>query len=389
MGLNAVFLTGVYFKPQRLPYSLVFVLPPRLRARALAQLEKRRFEALPDERIMSVSGFLPESLLRPLNMIRTWNLIHDWYASRWIQKHSTNEIHGTIFHGFQGSCGRSLAIARRLGLISAVEITQPLATFSVLAEETAKLGLPLGQSKVHLEDNHEIKIADFAIVQSEWSITGIRELRPDAKIILLPLGADTERFSPSCKRAPHFRVIFVGQICVRKGVHHLLEAWRRVMLPNAELLMVGAPTDEIGYRLVQEHVPGVRWMGQISSPKRLAHLYRESDVFVGPSLSEGGFNAVYEAGASGLPCIVSDRAGSFVRNGIEGFVLRVGDVTGLREKLSALYQNMDMRHRMGAAARHRAEEYSWERFGERLVRAYEYMVATVGDPQTNLDFFEA
>jgi glycosyltransferase involved in cell wall biosynthesis len=389
MGLNAVFLTGVYFTPQRLPYSLVYVLPTRLRARALAQLGKRRFEALPDERIMSVSGFLPESLLRPLNMIRTWNFIHDWYASRWIRKHSKNENHGSIFHGFQGSCGRSLAIARQLGMISAVEITQPLGTFSVLAEETAKLGLPLGRSKAHLEDNHEIKIADFAIVQSEWSITGIRELRPDAKIILLPLGTDTERFSPSRKRAPQFRVIFVGQICIRKGVHHLLEAWRRVMLPNAELLMVGAPTDEIGYRLVQEHVPGVRWMGQVSSPKQLAQLYRESDVFVGPSLSEGGFNAVYEAGASGLPCIVSDRAGSFVRNGIEGFVLRVGDVTGLRERLSALYQNTDMRHRMGAAARHRAEEYSWERFGERLVRAYEYMAATVSDPQTALDFFEA
>jgi glycosyltransferase involved in cell wall biosynthesis len=364
MGLQPLFLTGLYFKPRAWPFSLVPILPKGLRERTLAQLSKRRVAGLPDERVISVSGVLPESVLRPLKLTGSLNLIHDWFASRWLLQHGHQKCGTAIFHGFQGSCTRSIAAARRAGMITGVEITQPLATFSVVPEERARLGLPVCQGRSPSQDTAEIRSADFIIVQSAWSTTGIRELRQRARIILLHLGVDTERFRPGLDHAPGFQAIFVGQLCVRKAIHHLLDAWRQLNVPGAKLLIVGAPTDELGCRLVREHINGVIWLGQVSA-QRIAELYRQSDVFVGPSLSEGGFNAVYEAGASGLPCIVSDHAGSFVRDGEEGFIVRAGDVAGLSEKLNALGQNPDLRRRMGERARRRAEQLSWAGFGRR------------------------
>src|SRR5208282_266743 len=99
--------------PNRLPYSLMGMLPDATRARMVAQLVKRRVKALPDECVISVSGCMPEVVCRPLDWIRTWNLLHDWYASRWLQGIKIASGSTVVFHGFQGSCKRSLIAARR------------------------------------------------------------------------------------------------------------------------------------------------------------------------------------------------------------------------------------------------------------------------------------
>ncbi len=376
-GFDALFLTGLYFKPAALPYTLVSTLPSQLRATVLARLRKRRTAGLPDDRVISVSGVLPEALLRSLRLPRVWNLVHDWYASKWLRRNYHANKRRAIFHGFQGSCARSVRVARHVGMIAAVEITQPLTSSSIVSKERARLGLPVRGLGICKEEITEVSLADFIIVQSSGSMDGISEFQPDAKFVLLHLGVDTQFFTPARPRrgADGFQAICVGQVCVRKGVHHLLEAWRNVTIPGANLLIVGEPTDELGYRVLSERIPGVKCVGQVTA-ECLAELYQKSDVFVGPSLSEAGFNAVYEAGSSGLPCVVSKQAGSFVRDELEGFVVEVGDVASLTERLNALGHNPELRQRQGDAARRRAEALSWEMFGRRLARAYDYMVTT-------------
>ena len=58
-------------------------------------------------------------------------------------------------------------------------------------------------------------------------------------------------------------------------------------------------------------------VGHDDVPARMA----AADVFVFPSLFEGSAVVTYEALASGLPSIVTPRAGSVVRDGIEGFLV--------------------------------------------------------------------
>jgi glycosyltransferase involved in cell wall biosynthesis len=389
LGLKVTLLTGIYFKPDVFPYSLTPLLRGKARTCVQSELNKRRREALPDEAIISVSGIAPEALCRPRGWMRTWNLIHDWYASRWLRDFAKRtSCRFVIFHGFQGSCMRSLREAKRAGMITAVEITQPLVAAKVIAEARRALGLWADDNGAFSEELAEVAEADFVIVQSRWSTSGLNEVRADVPVILLPLGVDTELFHPRNQAQPEFRLIYTGQIAIRKGIHDLLDAWKEVAANDAELLLVGEPTDDYGRKVAESIYPSVRRL-PYQTHQQLAELYREASVFVGPSLSEAGFNSVFEAAASGLACVVSDHAGSLISDGVEGFVVTAGDVAALRARLDQLYRESELRRSMGAAARARAENFAWPRFGQRLVRAYQHMVESVVEVRTGLEIFEA
>src|SRR5947207_13750819 len=60
----------------------------------------------------------------------------------------------------------------------------------------------------------------------------------EEKLYYLPRGVDVERFKPG-PRPPIFRAVFSGALIERKGIHHLLEAWHRLDLKDAELWLVG------------------------------------------------------------------------------------------------------------------------------------------------------
>ena len=129
MGIDVTFLTGLYFKPAEFPYSVVPWLPEKFKRPLLAQLAKRRIGDLPDRQVLSTTGPWVELLCRPKNASGLLNRIHDWCVSRWLRRNFRGKRAGsTIFHGFQGSCLRSINMAKALGMVTAVEITQPLAT---------------------------------------------------------------------------------------------------------------------------------------------------------------------------------------------------------------------------------------------------------------------
>ena len=168
-----------------------------------------------------------------------------------------------------------------------------------------------------------------------------------------------------------FRALFVGQLGIRKGLHHLLEAWRQLDLPDTELVLVGAP-DKYGRELLRQYAGCYRWLGSVPHPE-LSQVYADSDCFVFPSLAEGWCIVVAEALASGLPCIISPQnghAGLTVHDGVEGFVIPVGDVETLKDRIRRLYLDAGLRRQMGGAARTRAEHLSWQEFGRRLVLMY-------------------
>ncbi|MEN6584965.1 MAG: glycosyltransferase, partial [Sulfuricella sp.] len=108
------------------------------------------------------------------------------------------------------------------------------------------------------------------------------------------------------------------------------------------------------YRHLFEHVPHL--------PRAdLAERYRQSDVFVFPSLVEGLGLVVLEAMASGLPVITTPNGpGDLVRDGIDGFVVPPRDVDALIDRLQYLRANPERRIEMGRNARQRALEFTWE-----------------------------
>jgi glycosyltransferase involved in cell wall biosynthesis len=389
-GIPTDFLTGFYYRPGDLPWHLLKLLPAARRDRATELLERRRLAGL-DDAVTMVSGPLPELLYRWAGY-DAGNALHDRLASRWLERHVRPGSRG-IFHGFQESCGRSLATARRLGLVALLESTLPPSTLPLVAAEYRRLGQPwTAPAEPSALLLGELPRADYVVAQSRFAQRSLAEhgVAP-GRVLLMPLGVDVARFRPAPTQAEPgrpLRVLFAGQMSVRKGVHHLLEAWSRLALPNAELLFAGAPRDAYIQDLLKRQRGTVRALGFVPHV-RLHEVYQQADLFVFPSLAEGGVYVIYEALACGLPCIVSANAGSAVRDGIEGFVLPVGDVDALAERIAALAADPAQRRRMAAAARARAEHFSWDNFYRRIGLMYRAAVARGGAPfDEPLDLFE-
>jgi glycosyltransferase involved in cell wall biosynthesis len=390
-GIPTDFLTGFYFKPDRFPWPLLGLLPAARRHRLEEKLERRRLAEMDEALVHQVSGPLPELFYGWFRGYRQGNALHDRLVSRWLRIHVRPGEAGT-FHGFQESCVRSLATAKSRGLVTLLESTLPPSTLPIVAAEYRRLGVPWpGESKPSAELLAELPRADYHVAQSAFAERSLIEYGvAPGQIFRMPLGVDTARFRPAeqPRASGPFRAFFAGQMSVRKGVHHLLAAWQAAAVKDAELVFAGAPRDAYIRALIGKSGPTVRHLGFVPHAK-LHEAYQSADVFVFPSLAEGGVYVIYEALAAGLPCIVSDHAGSAVRDGIEGFVVPVGDIDILAARLKQLAGDEALRRRMAVAARARAEHFAWPNFYRRIGIMYREAVARGGAPAAGpTDLFE-
>ena len=129
------------------------------------------------------------------------------------------------------------------------------------------------------------------------------------------------------------RVLFLGQINLRKGAHHLIEAARRIANLPVEFDFVGPV--EIA---LPADLPGnVRFHGTVSRDET-AKFYGAADAFILPTLSDGFALTQLEAQARGLPVIATGNCGRVVEDERNGWMLRdatAASIAGLLTRLAA------------------------------------------------------
>ncbi len=213
------------------------------------------------------------------------------------------------------------------------------------------------------EEERKLVLADSVFCPSPMvELSMIENGVTESKLLPTSYGWSPERFPDSdlpltVKPRPVF--LFAGTICLRKGVPLLLEAWHRANL-NAELVLCGSIAPEIRDHcplLLQgkniTHVPYTRDIGQ---------LYRSADVFVFPSLEEGGPMVTYEAMAHGIPPMVTAMGGgAIVQNGLNGIVLAEMDIDAWSQAMTLMAENPDKRLELGRCAKARAQHFTWKR----------------------------
>ena len=162
-------------------------------------------------------------------------------------------------------------------------------------------------------------------------------------------------------------VLFVGTAELRKGIHYLAMAAEKLISRglNCEFRVAGNVTDQVRRQPVCRHL---NFLGRVPRD-RIHKEFQQADVFVLPSLAEGSAEVTYEALACGVPVITTKAAGSVVRDGVEGRIVPERASEMLAEAIQELVEDRQKRDRMAHAARDRAREYTWERYGERLVAA--------------------
>jgi glycosyltransferase involved in cell wall biosynthesis len=166
---------------------------------------------------------------------------------------------------------------------------------------------------------------------------------------------------PLPPKAPEgIRVVFLGQLVERKGIHVLVDALSR--LPgHVDLVLAGGDWSAPGYPQDLKALAarsGVEGRIHFENHRAdVAGVLRSADMFVLPSFSEARPRSIIEAMSMGLPVIASEVGGipSLVHHGETGLLVPAGDAAALAGAIAALAASAADRQRMGRAGRARAE----------------------------------
>ncbi len=181
-------------------------------------------------------------------------------------------------------------------------------------------------------------------------------------------GVDLKRFSkrsevirkakPLCNNSV-ITFIYVGRIVREKGINELCEAFNRLNneYHSTRLFLVGKfendidPVSDTSNSIIHSN-DSVFAIGPQSGDDLISY-YAASDCFVLPSYREGFPNTVLEAGAMGLPSIVTDINGSreIIRDGFNGFIIPPHNVDALYEAMESMVILSEKRSEMSAIAR--------------------------------------
>lgn len=202
---------------------------------------------------------------------------------------------------------------------------------------------------------------------------------------LWPRGVDPELYSPA-KRSNPWRakhgigetevvVAHVSRLVREKrldtvvAAHRLLE--ERGIAHRTLIVGDGPERAEL-----EQQLPWAVFTGFLDGDE-LATAYASSDIFLFASDTESFGNVTLEAMASGLPCVVADATGSrsLVLHGQTGFCAKPGDAPEFTDCLAALARDAALRRQMGAAARERSLQFSWDETMARLHGYYQSLLA--------------
>ncbi|MGH7177526.1 MAG: glycosyltransferase family 4 protein, partial [Tepidisphaeraceae bacterium] len=217
-------------------------------------------------------------------------------------------------------------------------------------------GPTLVHSAMQRRARREIELADqIRVLSKRAARTFVERGVPEHKLVVTHLPVDANHFHPVPPRQAPFRALCVSSIEPRKGVHYLLEAWEKVAIPNAELVLIGGAGDRWSRRMLDSYLSrldGVRQVHMDVTRAPVEESYGAADVLVHPAIEDGYGLVIPQSLACGRPVIASSAAGAaeLVRDGENGFVVPPRSVSDLVDRLRLLASDRNLRERMSLAA---------------------------------------
>ncbi len=239
---------------------------------------------------------------------------------------------------------------------------------------------------------------------------------PAERVAVTQNGVELERFDPSA--APlrlatekRFRFLFVGRLTHRKGMEHVLTAFRHTFTAEDDVVFVIKPCDtdgvsiagiihEVGRAFADPRAPEIAILPTEMAAGDVAGLYTACDVLVHPYRGESFCLPIAEAMACGVPVIATDRGGASMMARPDTATLipstvvhlprfafgrrRLSNVPRwheisldrLRAEMRAIYeQPAPARAKAAHARRVIAEQLTWEHSAEALLQAFERAMA--------------
>ncbi|MDA8736518.1 glycosyltransferase [Opitutales bacterium] len=228
----------------------------------------------------------------------------------------------------------------------------------------------------------------------------IREYGLTQPICVLPNGVNlpsVELLEPKQCEGAKTRIVFIGRIHPKKGIHEMLDAWARVrqefraLMEDWELVIAG--WDDGGHLpALKEHAANLGISDSVSFPGSVygddkVDLLRSAEWFILPSHSEGMPMAVLEAWSYGVPAVLTPAC-----NLPEGF--SSGAAVSIDPQADSIFEGflkvLEMpvaeRNTMGASARTLVEDhFTWSQISKEMQGVYEWMRGDAAAPACLFD----
>ncbi|MBF2074599.1 MAG: glycosyltransferase family 4 protein [Synechococcales cyanobacterium C42_A2020_086] len=332
-GNLALLLTDAWVKPHSLIHAIHHPFLKSL---------QERFH--PDLVHAPVQSFTPS--LSQFELIHRYRKTNDWdrmiARNRWFQARALRELQKAAPRIVQsGTC--PVLFTYSYAALDLLRYAKSLGWYTILGQ----IDPGMMEEKIVLEEHRkhpdlapawqpvpsdywsswqeECRLADRIVVNSSWSSQALQQVGvPADKIQIVPLAYSPPQGSESFQRVyPEqfsrerpLRVLFLGQIILRKGIAALLEAAELLQDQPIEFWLVGS----IGVERSRFNLPNIRLIGPVPRSET-AQYYQQADVFLFPTLSDGFGLTQLEAQAWKLPLIVSRFCGEVVKDGVNGIVL--------------------------------------------------------------------
>jgi len=203
-----------------------------------------------------------------------------------------------------------------------------------------------------------IENADYVYANSRYVSETVKE-HFNIKAPVIYAGVDTTIFKPLVLRRfnKKITVLFVGSFQFRKQPHFLLYGASEFPNVNFHLIGAGPAKEDLLKTKKWLGVENVFFHNRLPFPE-LVKAMQHADIFLYPSKREGFPKATIEAASCGLPVILFDYyQPETVVNGETGFIVKDG--IAMFEKLGALIEDPELRHKMSLNARNYALKFDW------------------------------
>lgn len=390
-GLLERFFTDSYAGDKPFLCALVSVVPESWRPRSLQRWLGRQEPRIPPDRVVSFEalGWAYGFAQRRARSTRELRGVFAEYGRRFnrsVIRHGVGEA-DTVY-GFNGASLELFEWAKRRGLRCILEQTMAPHRWHdrVMREEAARwpgwqpaLDLPDdGTCPLAAREEAEWQLADRILCGSDFVVETMQGCGgPVERCRVVPYGVDPARFlrvERGRRREGPLRVVFAGEVGLRKGVPYLLEALRALGPGRVEARLAGAIT--LDPAKLEPYRDVATFLGPVPRA-RMPELYAWADVFVLPTLCEGSATVVYEAVTAGLPVITTPNAGSLVEDGRDGHLIPPRDVEAIAHWLDFYARNPEQLEAMRRRACIRAEAFSFDAYAQRFLDAIRGQPPTV------------
>lgn len=220
-------------------------------------------------------------------------------------------------------------------------------------------------------DKQKWSLSDLILVPSQFVYESVTRLgAPPEHVTIVPYGIDSDWFDEVPNRHKG-RVLFVGSVGLLKGNHYLAQAVRFLQERSipCDARVVGPYKNTM---IEHPEFRGPQYIGQVPRSE-VRKEFLQADIFVLPTLSDSFALVHLEAMACGVPVITTTNCGSVVRDGIDGFIVPIRDAESLADRMEQLLTDDRLRDRMSRNAKERAKEFTWDKYGDRLLEAFQML----------------